>query len=245
MIRIFRIVLISLFFLHSGSAAALQDQGLNSIMEIIDRAVGEYQSQATDESKSEEERQQATAAASSTVINLSRTLGKLSYSRLQCGQAEVLAEFTLRVQKMPEDFRDPMRDAFQEGFDSSKAETPLLSEDECKRLTQSRTRGDKQVEANVKQDPKAGGNKPTDQPEAREEAPPEDPRLKALRIAELTGQLSYKRKFCGDKKIHSRDFNEVINQMPEEYRADAKEAYWKGYRRGKGLNKGLHKEQCL
>ena len=34
-------------------------------------------------------------------------------------------------------------------FDSSKAETPLLSEDECKRLTQSRTRGDKQVEAKV------------------------------------------------------------------------------------------------
>ena len=43
---------------------------------------------------------------------------------------------------MPEVSRDPMRDAFQEGFDKSKEETPLLSEDECQRLTRSRQRSE-------------------------------------------------------------------------------------------------------
>ena len=87
-----------------------------------------------------------------TVVNLSRTLGTLSYSRLQCGQAEVLSEFTQRVQLMPEVSRDPMRDAFQEGFDKSKDETQLLSADECDRLTRSRVRTETVDEANVTED---------------------------------------------------------------------------------------------
>ncbi len=244
MIRTASIALICLSFLLAVPARALQDQGLSSILDIIDRAVEEFNATPADAAGGEQP-EQATRAASATVVNLSRTLGKLSYSRLQCGQADVLAEFTLRVQKMPEDFRDPMRDAFQEGFDQSKAETTLLSEDECNRLTQSRSRGDKQVDANVKDDNK-GKQAAETAPEVVEEPPPEeDPRLKHLRIAELSGQLAYRRKFCGDSKVHSRDFNEVISRMPEEYQEDARKSYWTGYKHGKRLNKGFSREKCF
>lgn len=243
MIKTASIVLIYLSFLFPGSAFALQDQGLSSIMDIIDRAIDEFNVKTEEQQGSDEEKQKMSQAASATVINLSRTLGKLSYSRLQCGQADVLAEFTQRVQKMPQDFRDPMRDGFQEGFDKSKAETPLLSEDECNRLTQSRTRGEKQVDANISEEKK---RKTEEENKIVEKAPvpAEDPKLKHMRIAELSGQLAYRRKYCGDNKVVSRDFNEVISKMPEEFQELAKKSYWKGYKHGKRLNKGLNKDNC-
>ncbi len=244
MIRITSILLICLSFLSPSSALALQDQGLSSVMDIIDKAVQAFTATSAEEQVSEDEAAKTSEAASATVVNLSRTLGKLSYSRLQCGQADVLAEFTQRVQKMPQAFRDPMRDAFQEGFDKSKAETPLLSEDECERLTQSRIRGENQIEANVedekKDKPKKAGEK---KPKVVEEV--EDPALKHMRIAELSGQLAYRRKFCGDNKVITRDFNEVISKMPEQFQSDAKKAYWKGYKHGKQLNKDFNRDQCL
>jgi predicted secreted protein len=208
------------------------------VLSIIDRAIEEFQ---TKSGESGADQEQVSQAATTTVVNLSRTLGKLSYSRLQCGQAEVLAEFTQRVQKLPQDFRDPMRDAFQEGFDQSKTETPLLSEDECARLTQSRSRGDTKAEVQVKDE-----DKPAAQQEVVEEEPEEveDPIMRHLRIAELSGQLAYKRKFCGDKRVVNRDFNEVIGNMPEEFQEEAKKAYWKGYQHGKRLNKGLTQARC-
>lgn len=235
---------ILLFFLAivvTTPAHALNDQGLSSVMSIIDKAItafggsgaeGENDKSATAEPTEEEQK-----AASTTVVNLSRTLGKLSYSRLQCGEADVLAEFTRRVQMLPAQYRDAMRDAFQLGFDQSKEETPLLSEDECKRLTASRKRDEDQAE----------DAKPEEEPAAEEEAEPEievDPKLTHLRVAELTGQLAYKRKFCGDQKVTNRDYNEVLGAIPEEYRAEAKDAYWKGYQRGKRLNKGLTMQHC-
>jgi predicted secreted protein len=242
MLRTACITLISLTFLYPLPALSLQDQGLASIMDIIDRAVGELGNEqgGAPPGKQDEGKQNATSAASSTLVNLSRTLGKLSYSRLQCGEADVLAEFTLRVQKMPANVQDSMRDAFQEGFDAGKKDSPLLSEDECKRLTQSRNRSEKEQEANVKEEDKAA------EQEEVVEAPKEieDPRLKHLRIAELTGQLAWRRRFCGDDKVHSRDFNELIGKMPDEFQAEAKEAYWKGYQRGKLINKGFRKDNC-
>lgn len=244
MIRTIPIVLIYLSFLLPGSALALQDQGLSSVMDIIDKAVEAFNSNIDEQQGSDEEKTKANQTASATVVNLSRTLGKLSYSRLQCGQAEVLAEFTQRVQKMPEDFRDQMRDAFQEGFDKSKAETPLLAEDECERLTQSRTRGDKEVEANIKEEKDQNGRKAGKIVEKEPEAA-EDPKFKHLRIAELSGQLAFKRKYCGDNKVITRDFNEVIGRMPENIRDEATKSYWKGYKHGKRLNKGLSADTCF
>ncbi len=148
---------ILLFLILAGSSIApavqaeLQDQGLKSIMDIIDKAIGELAEQAAAESDPAV-LEGALTNATATVVNLSRTLGNLSYSRLQCGQAEVLSEFTQRVQLMPEQSRDPMRDAFQEGFDKSKDETPLLSEDECERLTRSRVRTETVDDTNVVED---------------------------------------------------------------------------------------------
>lgn len=239
MTRFVCIVLIFQLFLIPTSAFALEDQGLSSIMSIIDKAVDEFKTKITAQEGTDKEKQDNAKSASATIVNLSRTLGKLSYSRLQCGQADVLAEFTQRVQNMPADFRDPMRDAFQLGFDKSKAETALLSEDECERLTQSRTLGEKAIEANVEEVEEEKKKKVVEKPK-----PVVDPRLKQLRIAELSGQLAYKRKFCGDDKVVTRDFNEVIANMPEEYRIDAKAAYWKGYKHGKRLNSGLSKDNC-
>lgn len=239
MTRFLSILLICQIFLMPIPVLALEDQGLSSIMSIIDKAVDEFKVKISAPEGTDEEKQEATKSASATIVNLSRTLGKLSYSRLQCGQADVLAEFTQRVQNMPADFRDPMRDAFQLGFDKSKAETALLSEDECERLTQSRTLGEKEIEANVEEVAEDKIEKVVKKPK-----PVVDPRLKQLRIAELSGQLAYKRKFCGDDKVVTRDFNEVIAKMPEEYQADAKTSYWKGYKHGKRLNASLSKEDC-
>lgn len=242
MIRTASILLIALSFSFSGAALALQDQGLKSIISIIDKAIDEYQNKLADKEADPAQQEAIVKAASSTIVNLSRTLGKLSYSRLQCGQADVLAEFTLRVQKMPEDVRDPMRDAFQQGFDQSRDETPLLSEDECERLTQSRNLGDKEIDNNVKEEKE---KKALEEKQAEKAPkPPEDPQLKHLRIAELSGQLAYKRKFCGDNQVVTRDFNEVIGKMPEDFQEKAKEAYWKGYKHGKRMNKNLSKDNC-
>lgn len=219
--------------------AELQDQGLNSIMDIIDKAIERINPEEGTELDEE-----GLQRAVDTVINLSRTLGTLSYSRLQCGEAAVLAEFTQRVQLMPEDRRDPMRDAFQEGFDKSKEETELLSQDECDRLTRSRNRSEQGTEAKVRED---GEARDEDEPveQVVEEVPDEEnPKFRHLRIAELTGQLAYKRKFCQDEKVFNRDYNEYLESIPVEYRDEVKSAYWKGYQRGKRLNKGLTREQC-
>jgi len=241
-------VILALSGLASGARAELQDQGLKSIMDIIDKAIAQLGQQPATDAAAADPAQLETALnnAIATVVNLSRTLGTMSYSRLQCGQAEVLSEFTQRVQLMPEASRDPMRDAFQEGFDKSKEETPLLSADECQRLTRSRQRSETVTEANVQQEkPKTAGAE--DKPRAEPvEAPvvAEDPKLRQLRIAELSGQLAYKRRFCQDEKVFNRDYNEYLESIPEEYREEAKTAYWKGFKHGKMLNKNMTRAQC-
>jgi predicted secreted protein len=238
--------LLPAFFLLSALSfsgrAEMLDQGLNSIMEIIDKAIAELNQQLPQDGAEIDPATLETASA--TIVNLSRTLGTLSYSRLQCGEASVLAEFTQRVQQMPEESRNPMRDAFQEGFDRSKEDTPLLSEDECQRLTRSRNRTETAAAANVIEDESKAAEKAEPVEEEVEELPPEDPKFRHLRIAELTGQLAYRRKFCQDEKVFNRDYNEYLESIPQEYRDDVKNAYWKGYKRGKRLNKNFTREQC-
>lgn len=224
-----------------SSRAELLDQGLNSIMVIIDKALTDINQVADTTSESPEADTAAKEAANNTIVNLSRTLGTLSYSRLQCGEAEVLAEFTQRVQRMPAEAQDAMRGAFQEGFDKSKSVTTLLSEDECKRLTQSRKHVEAVDETNVTEDDKPKVN---EKAEVKVEEPAEDPKLRHMRIAELTGQLAYKRKFCSDEKVFNRDFNAFIGAVPEEFQAVVKTSYWKGFKHGKRLNKYLTSEQC-
>jgi len=238
-------LLLALFFLSALSfsgRAELLDQGLNTIMEIIDKAIVELNQQAPEDGS--EIDPVVLENATGTVVNLSRTLGTLSYSRLQCGEASVLAEFTQRVQQMPDESRDSMRDAFQEGFDKSKEDTPLLSADECERLTRSRNRSEAEAEANVDGD--ATKPEPEAAPVEEEvvELLPEDPKFRHLRIAELSGQLAFRRKFCQDEKVFNRDYNEYLESIPEEYREDVKTAYWKGYKHGKRLNKNFTLEQC-
>ena len=234
------------FFLLStlsfSGRAEMLDQGLNSIMEIIDKAIAEFNQQLPEEGAEVDPATLETASA--TVVNLSRTLGTLSYSRLQCGEASVLAEFTQRVQQMPDQSRDPMRDAFQEGFDKSKEETPLLSEDECQRLTRSRNRTETAAAANVTEEQSQARVESEPVEEEVEELPPEDPMFRHLRIAELTGQLAYRRKFCQDEKVFNRDYNEYLESIPQEYREEVKDAYWKGYKHGERLNKNFTREQC-
>ncbi|NNE64104.1 MAG: hypothetical protein HKN34_08475 [Gammaproteobacteria bacterium] len=175
-------------------------------------------------------------------MNLSRTLGTLSYSRLQCGEAGVLAEFTQRVLLVAEENRDAMRDAFQEGFDKSKEDTELLSEDECRRLTASRKRSEIEDVANIAEDPEQ--KQVTKKAEVVEPEEKEDPKLRLLRIAELSGQLAYKRQFCDGKEVFNRDYNEYIAGVPDELKEEVKNAYWKGYKHGKRLNKNLTKSRC-
>ena len=217
--------------------AELADQGLNSIMQIIDQAI-EQAAAAAEQDDGEQ-------AGSDALVNLSRTLGTLSYSRLQCGEAEVLAEFTARVQQVSQEQGDAMRNAFQEGFDKSKAETSLLSADECERLTRARTRNQasESVEAEETSASAAAAND-SQQAVAEPEVVEEPEELSYLRVAELTGQLAYKRKFCQDDKVFNRDYNQYLNSVPEEYREAVKEAYWKGYKHGGRLNKFLTAEQC-
>ncbi len=226
-----------------GARAELRDQGLNSIMLIIDKAIAELAQPPADDGSETDPAAGENAVAA--IVNLSRTLGTLSYSRLACGEAGVLAEFTQRVQQMPDENRDAMRDAFQEGFDKSKEDTPLLSQDECERLTRSRNRNESESEANVKQEQTRTAGAPEAAPEPEEvAAPPEEPKLRHLRIAEMSGQLAYKRRFCEDEKVFNRDYNEYLESVPEDFREEVKEAYWKGYKHGKRLNKFLTGEQC-
>jgi predicted secreted protein len=242
---------ILLFLILAGSGIApgvqaeLQDQGLKSIMDIIDKAIGELAEQAAAESDPAV-LEDALTNATATVVNLSRTLGTLSYSRLQCGQAEVLSEFTQRVQLMPEQSRDPMRDAFQEGFDKSKDETPLLSEDECERLTRSRIRSETVDDTNVVEDQsKPSSAARNDAGEETEEViSAEDPKFRYLRVAELSGQLAFKRRFCQDETVFNRDYNEYLESVPEDYREEVKATYWKGYKHGQRMNKNLSSAQC-
>ena len=226
-----------------GARAELKDQGLNSIMQIIDKAIAELTAPPAEDAEDTDPAAAENAVAA--IVNLSRTLGTLSYSRLQCGEAGVLAEFTQRVQQMPDENRDAMRDAFQEGFDKSKEDTELLSHDECERLTRSRNRSETEAEANVKQEQTRTADVEA-APEPEEEiAPPEEPKKRHLRIAELSGQLAYKRRFCeDDDKVFNRDYNEYLESIPEDIREDVKAAYWKGYKHGKRLNKNLTRAQC-
>ncbi len=241
LIPILMALMLALGLAQAAQAQQLLDQGLSSILSIIDKAIAEFNQPPAGEAEaaSPEATEARRKTAAATIVNLSRTLGKLSYSRLQCGQADVLAEFTARVQQMPEEFRDAMRDGFQQGFDQSKEETPLLSDDECKRLTASRNRGEKKSKAKVKEAAQVRQAKPKKKPETEE-----DKKQRALRLAEVTGQLAWKRKFCGDRGVTRRDFNQVIGKMPAEYREEAKKAYWKGYQHGKRLNKGITKQAC-
>jgi len=237
-------LLLALLILSSLSLAAraeIQDQGLQSIMDIIDKAIAELNQKVEDGVEADPA---ALENASITIVNLSRTLGTLSYSRLQCGEAAVLAEFTQRVQLMPDATRDPMRDAFQEGFDKSKEETPILSQDECERLTRSRKRSESQAEANVNAEKSDAKVAEPSVEEVEEVLPPEDPKFRHLRVAEMTGQLAYKHKFCEDETVFTRDYNEYLESIPEEYREDVKTAYWRGYKHGKRLHKNLTREQC-
>ncbi|MGB5329328.1 MAG: hypothetical protein WBO58_13990 [Gammaproteobacteria bacterium] len=237
-------LLFALFILASLSFAAraeIRDQGLSSIMDIIDKAIAELNQEVKDGTEIDPA---VLENASATVINLSRTLGTLSYSRLQCGEAAVLAEFTQRVQLMPDATRDPMRDAFQEGFDKSKEETPILSQDECERLTRSRKRSEDQADANVNAGKDSTTTAEASEEEVEEVLPPEDPKFRHLRVAELTGQLAYKRKFCEDETVFNRDYNDYLESIPTEYREEVKTAYWKGYKHGKRLHKNLSREQC-
>ena len=237
------IVLCILFSLPFMLHAELKDQGLNSIMQIIDKAIANTADTGElKEGETEEQVAARKASANATIINLSRTLGSLSYSRLQCGEADVLAEFTQRVQLVAEENQDAMRDAFDEGFDKSKEETELLSEDECRRLTASRKRSEKAEVANVAEDP--AQKKAAEKEEVAEPEPEEDPKLALMRVAELSGQLAYKRQFCDGKKVFTRDYNEYIAKAPDEFKEDVKNAYWKGFKHGKRLNKNLTKSHC-
>jgi len=233
-----------ILMLSTSAHSALNDQGLNSIISIIDKAITTL---ATDKNapaktdanaKVKTDEEIATELSNSILVNMARTLGKLSFSRLQCGEATVLGEFTKRVQAAPEQYQNFMRIAFQEGFDKSKADTKLLSDDECKRLTESRQLKAKKVEDKVK-----APNKET-KTAKKEVQVKEDPFLKQLRLANMAGQLAYKRKFCGDKKIINKDFNDIISKMPKDKQKIGKKTYWKGYQHGKRMNKNLTINNC-
>jgi len=236
------VMLCTLSVLSFSGHAELQDQGLNSILQIIDKAIEDISNRETSGDNAEADAA-ALENATKTVVNLSKTLGSLSYSRLQCGEADVLSEFTQRVQKMPEPGRDAMRDAFQEGFDKSKNDTQLLSEDECNRLTQARVRTEAVDETNVAEENK---KKKSEQPlvEKEPELPPEEPRLRHLRIAELSGQLAYKRKICDGEKVFTRDYNAFMESVPEDYLQEVKDMYWKGYKHGRRMNPDLSSDTC-
>jgi predicted secreted protein len=210
-------------------------------MQIIDKAIEDISNRDTDGDNPEADAE-ALENATATIVNLSKTLGTLSYSRLQCGEADVLSEFTQRVQKMPEQGRDAMRDAFQEGFDKSKDDTQLLSEDECARLTQARIRTEVVDETNVVEE---NQQKETKQPLEKEpELQPEEPRLRHLRIAELSGQLAYKRKICDGEEVFTRDYNAFMESVPEDYLQEVKDMYWKGYKHGRRMNPDLSSDTC-
>ena len=71
---VFRVLILPLFLIASP-LQALEDQGLSSIMSIIDKAVEEFKKVAEDEQLTEEDRLAKTKSTSSTIVNLARTLG--------------------------------------------------------------------------------------------------------------------------------------------------------------------------
>jgi len=231
------ITLGALCVISFSSHAELQDQGLNSILQIIDKAIVEVNMDKQAENYDAEDVENAIAA----IVTLSKTLGNLSYSRLQCGQAEVLAEFTQRVQELPEESRNSMRDAFQEGFDKSKDETVLLSDDECRRLTESRTREETVDDTLVDVDEEAE----VVVEEVVEEPDLDEPRKRHVRMAELSGQLAYKTMYCEGKQVFTRDYNEFMKTVPEEFQQEVKETYWKGYKHGERMNPNLTSDTCF
>jgi len=220
-----------------SSHAELQDQGLNSILQIIDKAIVDVNM----DKQSEDYDAQAVENATAAITTLSKTLGNLSYSRLQCGQADVLAEFTQRVQSLPEESRNPVRDAFQEGFDKSKEETVLLSDDECKRLTESRTRDQAVDDSLVDVDEE---EEVAVEEVVEEEPDLDEPRKRHMRMAELSGQLAFKTMFCEGKQVFTRDYNEFMKTVPEEFQEEVKETYWKGYKHGQRMNPYLTSDGC-
>jgi predicted secreted protein len=228
-------ILLSLL-LTTPAYAELNDQGLNSIISIIDKAIDTLSVEKEDGKTPAKDE---TEVSNSILVNMAKTLGKLSFSRLQCGEATVLGEFTKRVQLAPEQYQNLMRVAFQEGFDKSKADTKLLSDDECKRLTESR-----QLKAEVVED-KVKAPKKIAEKEKKKETEAEDPSLKHMRLAYMAGQFAYKKKFCGNKGIINKDFNEIMSSMPKEMQKEGKKTYWKGYKQGKRMNKNLTKDDCL
>jgi len=230
------VALCTLCVISFSSHAELQDQGLNSILQIIDKAIVNVNMDKQAEDYDEQVVENATAA----IITLSKTLGNLSYSRLQCGQADVLAEFTQRVQKLPEESRNPVRDAFQEGFDKSKDETVLLSDDECKRLTESRTRDDTVDDTlvDVEDDDEVAVEEVVEEPDL------DEPRKRHMRMAELSGQLAFKTMFCEGKQVFTRDYNAFMKTVPEEFQQEVKETYWKGYKHGQRMNPYLTSDAC-
>jgi predicted secreted protein len=231
------VALCTLCVISFSSHAELQDQGLNSILQIIDKAIDDVNMDKQAENYDAQVVENATAA----IITLSKTLGNLSYSRLQCGQADVLAEFTQRVQNLPEESRNPMRDAFQEGFDKSKEETVLLSDDECKRLTESRTREEIVDDAlvDVEEEAEVAAEEVVEEPDL------DEPRKRLMRMAELSGQLAFKTMFCDGKQVFTRDYNEFMKTVPEEFEQEVKDTYWKGYKHGKRMNPYLTADACL
>ena len=236
-IRTALLALLLLVVLPFPGHAELQDQGLNSILQIIDKAIDDATGMdEEDEGYDKSVVENATAA----IVTLSKTLGNLSYSRLQCGQADVLSEFTQRVLKLPEENRNPMRDAFQEGFDKSKEETVLLSDDECKRLTESRTRDEEVDETLVDVDEEAEAAVE----EVVKEPDLDEPRKRHVRMAELSGQLAFKTMFCQGKQVFTRDYNEFMETVPEEFQQEVKETYWKGYKHGQRMNPYLTSDAC-
>ena len=226
----------ALCLLSFSSHAEMQDQGLNSILQIIDKAIEDIVKKDKEDSDYDAAVVENALTALST---LSRTLGTLSYSRLQCGQAEVLAEFTQRVQKIPSENQNQVRDAFQAGFDKSKEETPLLSEDECKRLTASRTREDTIDKPQGDVEDEAA---PVE--EVVEEVDEQEPKRRQLRIAELSGQLAYKTRVCNGKAVFTRDLNAFMETVPEEYLQEVKDSYWEGYKHGRRMNPNLTADTC-
>ena len=74
------LVLLALSSLATGARAEMQDQGLKSIMDIIDKAISELTEQAASDAAQQDPEQLEASInnATSTVVNLSRTLGTLS-----------------------------------------------------------------------------------------------------------------------------------------------------------------------
>lgn len=239
-----------LLWLSAGlaSAQSLNDQGLDSLLAIIDKATQtalkpESNNEANNNQEGTTDSAAAAAIALKTVVNLSRTLGRLGYSRLQCGETGVLSEFTKRVQLLPTETREAMRAAFQEGFDRSKGETELISEDQCERLRQSRSLGAQQAkeaaEANVETSRKATPKKTA--PKVEQVKTPEEEQQRYMRIAQITGQLASRHQLCGDKAALQKLYREMMQGIPKDFKADAKKSYSEGLKHGQRLNKG---HQC-